>query len=150
MYNYFMMLFSAMSGIGAAIAVPVTMTIYRRQKRIALFDRRMKILNDFERFVTETLPNWGWDGNQCSIVKYSRDEVVALFDESFGVLQDVIIKTADECNMLIGDYNHAQRKGTCRGKTEFQIEQEKMEKEANLRIFFKEKRAEACRKWLRI
>lgn len=145
-----MMLFSAMSGIGAAIAVPVTMTIYRRQKRIALFDRRMKILNDFERYVTKILPNDGWDGNQCLIVNYSRDEVVALFDESFGALQDLIIKTADECNMLIGDYQHALRKGTCREKTELQIEQEKMEKEASLRIFFKEKRAEACRKWLRI
>ena len=150
MNNCFMMIFTAMSGIGAIAAVFVSIIIFCRQKRIALFDRRTKILNDFEQFVFVTLPDWDWDGNVKLVSQYARDEVVELFDESFGCLQDRITETAKKCNSLIGDIKHAQRKGECHGKADYEIEQAKVDIENSLQDYFKEKRSEAYKKWLRI
>lgn len=45
------MIFTAMSGVGAVTGVIAAICIFFRQKKIALFERRMKILNDFEQFV---------------------------------------------------------------------------------------------------
>ena len=149
-YDYLMMIFTAMSGIGACVAVIVAVVIYKRQKTIALFDRRTQILNDFEHYIFDELRNWDWDGNTRAISKYTRSEVVALFDESYGQLQDDILKTANECSILFGDIKHAERHGECHGKTADEIEDEKIRKENALGERFKEKRDKANHKWLKI
>lgn len=94
MKDCLMMVFTAMSGIGAVAAVIVAFIIYQRQKNIALFERRTQILDDFERFVYSVLPNWEWDGSMTLVTKYSEIEIEALFDESIVKLQKDIIKAA--------------------------------------------------------
>lgn len=145
-----MLIFTAMSGIGATVAVAVTFIIYKRQKRIALFDRRMKILNDFEYFVMEVIPDPKSDISSRFITRYTRNEVVTLFDENFGILQDEIIKAFDECNMLEGDYQHAIRKGDCHGKGPSEIANDQKNKEDAIIELYKAKRDEAYKKWLKI
>ena len=144
------MVFTAMSGIGAMAAVIVAVIIYQRQKKIALFDRRTQILNDFERFVYSVLPNWDWDGTMTLVTKYSENEVEALFDESIAKLQKDIIKAAESCNVLIGDIDHAKRKGTCHNKTEFELKDEKIAIETKIREDLTDKRAFAYKKWLKV
>lgn len=144
------MIFTAMSGIGAMAAVIVAVIIYQRQKKIALFDRRTQILNDFERFVYSVLPNWDWDGTMTLVTKYSENEVEALFDESIAKLQKDIIKAAESCNVLIGDIDHAKRKGTSHNKTEFELKDEKIAIETKIREDFTDKRAFAYKKWLKV
>lgn len=148
--NCLMLIFTAMSGIGAFVAVIAAVCIYYRQKKIALFDRRMQILNDFERFAFDVLPNWEWQGQTELITKYSEQEVVALFNEEYGELQKDIIKTAGSCNMLIGDMDYAKRNGTCHNKTETELENEKINLEKQLQLRFSEKRGKAYEKWLKI
>ena len=144
------MFFTAMSGIGAIAAVIVAVIIYQRQKRIALFDRRTQILNDFERFVYSVLPNWEWDGSIILVTKYSEGEIEALFDDSIVKLQKDIIKAAELCNVLIGDINYAKRKGTCHDKTEFELEDERIAIEKKISKDFTDRRAFAYKKWLKI
>lgn len=148
--NCLMLIFTAMSGIGAFTAVIATVCVFYRQKKIALFDRRMQILNDFENFVFNVLPNWEWQGQTNLITKYSEKEVVALFNEEYGELQKDIIKTADSCNMLIGDIEHARSHGVCHNKTDFELEEEKTNLEKELQTRFSEKRGKAYEKWLKI
>ena len=148
--NCLMLIFTAMSGIGAFVAVIAAVCIYYRQKKIALFDRRMQILNDFERFVFDVLPNWKWQGQNDLITKYSDQEVVALFNEEYRVLRQEIIDMASRCNTLIGDINYAKEHGTCRNKTETELEDEKIALEKELQSNFSIKRGEATRKWLKI
>lgn len=145
-----MMIFTAMSGIGAVAAVIVAIIIYQRQKKIALFDRRTQILNDFERFVYSVLPNWEWDGTMTLVTKYSEKEVEALFDESIVKLQKDIIKAAESCSILNGDIDHAKKKGTCHDKTEFELEDEKNAIEKKICEDFTDKRAFAYKKWLKV
>ena len=110
----------------------------------------MQILNDFERFVFDVLPNWEWQGQTELITKYSEQEVVALFNEEYGELQKDIIKTAGSCNMLIGDMDYAKRNGICHNKTETELENEKINLEKQLQLRFSEKRGKAYEKWLKI
>lgn len=149
-YNCWMLVFTAMSGIGACAAVYASYRIYKRQEKIALFDRRMRILNDFETFIFSVLPDWEWKGD-CSLVeKYARHEVVSLFDETYGQLQDKTLKVAMECNTLLGDIDHAKRRGECHGKADYQLEEEKIAKEKDLGESFKEMRGKAYERWLKI
>ena len=148
--NCLMLIFTAMSGIGAIAAVIATVCIYYRQKKIALFDRRMQILNDFERFVFNVLPSWEWKGQTDLITKYSEQEVVALFNEEYSALQQNIIQTAESCNLLIGDMEHAKSHGTCHNKTDYEIEDEIINLEKELQARFIQKRGEAYKKWLKI
>ena len=150
MEDCLMMIFTAMSGIGAVVAVIVAVIIYQRQKKIALFDRRTQILNDFERFVFSVLPNWEWDGSMTLVAKYSEKEIEALFDESIVKLQKDIINAAKSCNSLIGDIDYAKRKGVCHDKTEFELENEKIVIEKRISKLFTDYRASAYKKWLKI
>lgn len=148
MDNFLMMTFTAMSGIGAVAAVFAAVRIYFRQKKIALFERRMQILNDFEAFVFNILPTWTWDGSVKLVAKYSEQEVTALFNKEFAELQKDILQTAEICNTLRGDIEHAKRRGTCHNKTESELEAEKIAYEDELGNRFKEKRGIACKEWL--
>ena len=87
MYNCFLMIFTAMSGVGAVTGVIAAICIFFRQKKIALFERRMKILNDFEQFVFVVLRDWDWDGSTTLVSKYSEQEVALLFNEEYSELQ---------------------------------------------------------------
>ena len=136
--------------MGAVAAVIVAVIIYQRQKRIALFDRRMQILNDFEQFVFSVLPNWEWDGSKSMVTKYSEKEIEALFDERIVKLQKDIITASNTCNKLIGDIDCAKRKGTCHDKTEFELEEEKITIEEKIGEEFKNERAFAYKKWLKL
>ncbi len=150
MYDCFIMIFTALSGLGAVGAIITAIRIYHRQERIALFDRRAKTLDDFEKFVFEILPCWGWQGEMKHITKYSEQEVVALFNEEYGKLRNNIIQTAEKCNILIGDIEYAQNHGTCHNKTEVELENEKKALEKGLQSQFSLKRGEAYQKWLKI
>lgn len=150
MYDCFMMVFTAMSGIGAFAAVIVAIIIYNRQKKIALFERRSQILNDFEHFTYLILPNWDWDGSISVITKYSEKEIEALFDREIVNLQKDILKAAELCNILLGDIDYAQNHGTCHNKTESELEAEKLEIEKKIGEELTSKRSDAYRKWLNI
>ena len=150
MKDCLMMVFTAMSGIGAVAAVIVAFIIYQRQKNIALFERRTQIMDDFERFVYSVLPNWEWDGSMTLVTKYSEIEIEALFDESIVKLQEDIIKAAESCSALIGDIDHAKRTGTCHAKADLELECEKLSIQENIRKDFTDKRAYAYKKWFKV
>ncbi len=150
MYNCFIMLFTAMSGIGAVAAVVAAICIYSRQKKIALFERRTQILNDFEHFVFDIFPKWSWDGSTELITKYSEQEIATLFNEDYVNLQKDILQVAYTCNLLIGDIDHAKTHGSCHNKTESELEKEKITREKELGMQLRKKRAEAYKKWLNI
>lgn len=150
MYDIIMLAFSAMSGICALIAVIVAIVIYKRQKRIALFERRAQILNDFENFVFLVLPDWDWNGNISKVKKYSEREIESLFDSGMVDLQNEILKSAESCNKIIGDIHYAKRHGTCNGKTESELEKEKEMIEEKIGELFTTKRAKANDKWLKL
>ena len=92
MDNCFLMIFTAMSGVGAVVGVVAAICIFYRQKKIALFERRMKILNDFEQFVFVVLRDWNWNGSTTLVSKYSEQEVALLFNEEYSELQKDILK----------------------------------------------------------
>lgn len=150
MYNGFMMIFTAMSGIGTVIAVFTAIYIYRRQKKIAFFERWTKILNDFENFIFDILPNWDWDGSAKLVEKYSAKEIAALFNEEYVNLQKDILQTANTCNTLIGNIEHAKKHGSCHNKTETELEEEKITCQNELGERFRKKYGEAYKKWLTI
>lgn len=143
MSDCFLMIFTAMSGIGAVAAVVATICVYFRQKRIALFERRIQILNDFENFVFNILPDWNWEGTTKLVEKYSEQEIAVLFNKEYVELQKDILRTAQTCNILIGDINYAQNHGTCHNKTENELAEEKRICENELGNRFKNKRGEA-------
>lgn len=150
MYNCFLMIFTAMSGVGAVTGVIAAICIFFRQKKIALFERRMKILNDFEQFVFVVLRDWNWNGSTTLVSKYSEQEVSLLFNEEYSELQKDILEVAKKCNDLNGDIDHAKRHGTCNNKTEDELQKEKNNYEEALGGRFTQKRGEAYKKWLKI
>ena len=150
MYNCLLMIFTAMSGIGACVAVIVAIVIYRRQKKIALFDRRVQILNDFEHFLFDIMPNWELNGKDDLVSRYTENEITALFDESYATLQATIIKGADEYDTLLNGIEGAKSNGSWNGKSESDLEDEKDKKLKRLQSQFKQKRNAAYDKWLKI
>lgn len=116
------LIFTTMSGIGAIGAVIVGLYIFFRQKKISLFQRRRQILDDYECFLFDELPNWEWDGKCNRIIRYSDEEIKTLFDESFLSLKLNILSTAEKCNQLLGDIQYAKNHGSCNGKTDYDIE----------------------------
>lgn len=146
----FLMIFTAMSGVGAVVGVVAAICIFYRQKKIALFERRMKILNDFEQFVFVVLRDWNWNGSTTLVSKYSEQEVALLFNEEYSELQKDILEVAKKCNDFNGDIDHANRHGTCNNKTEDELEKEKNNYEEALGRRFTQKRGEAYKKWLKI
>lgn len=146
----FLMIFTAMSGVGAVVGVVAAICIFYRQKKIALFERRMKILNDFEQFVFVVLRDWNWNGSTTLVSKYSEQEVALLFNEEYSELQKDILEVAKKCNDFNGDIDHAKRHGTCNDKTEDELEKEKNNYEEALGRRFTQKRGEAYKKWLKI
>lgn len=139
-----------MSGIGAVLAIVTAIFIYRRQKKIAFFERRTKILNDFEIFIFDILPNWDWDGSTQLVKKYSEKEIATLFNEEYVNLQKDILQVACTCNELNGDIEHAKNHGSCHNKTEFELEEEKIAHQNELGKRFRVKYGEAYKKWLTI
>lgn len=68
-------------------------------------------MNDFENFIFDILPNWDWDGSAKLVEKYSAKEIAALFNEEYVNLQKDILQTANTCNTLIGNIEHAKNMG---------------------------------------
>lgn len=150
MYDGWLMLFTAMSGIGACAAVVVTYIIYRRQKKIALFDRRAHILNDFEHFLFDILPDWEWNGKDDLVSRYTENEITALFDKSYAELQADIIKGADDYDTLLNGIEAARSHGSWKGKSEIELEKERDAKLKELQTNFQKKRNAAYKTWLKI
>lgn len=95
-------------------------------KKDCFFERRAKILNDFENFIFDILPNWDWDGSAKLVEKYSEKEIAALFNNEYVNLQKDILQVANNCNTLMGDIEHAKEHGSCHSKTETELEEEKI------------------------
>ena len=142
--------FTALSGIGAVAAAILAWVIYRRQEKIALFNRRMQIMDDYERFVLDKLPDWDWRSDVSPITRYSDVEMAALFNQEFVDLRSYILESAQKCSNLHGDLEHATRKGDCKGRSEEDIEKEISKLISEVSEKYKKARAVAIQKWLTI
>ena len=107
-------------------------------------------MDDYERFVLDKLPDWDWRSDVSPITRYSDVEMSALFNQDFVDLKSYILKSAQDCSTLRGDYEHAIRKGDCKGRSEEDIEKEISDLIAKVSEKYKEARVVAIQKWLTI
>ena len=135
-----MLVFTILSGVGACASCIITLYIFIRQKSIALFECRMKILRDLEYYIFYQISNWESIIDLSLFRKISHEEVTALFDDQFGNSYDEMYRIVKRINVLRGDEKFASRHDTCNGKdleyiqNEIMNEQDKLEK-----CFLKEK-----------
>lgn len=96
------MIATIVSAAASVAAVIIAYMIFRRQRNISLFQRRMEILRVFETFIIDVLPNTNWDGNIDDLESISSDELTTLFDDHFVSLQAEVFKAANEIYNLNG------------------------------------------------
>ncbi len=115
MYNTVILIFSILSGIGACFACYISYFIYKRQKNIALFELRMRILSELEVFIYFEVSNWDWNGDMSIFKRFPKEEINALFDESFRKTYELIYEKTKHICRLRGDEIVALRHDSCNG-----------------------------------
>lgn len=141
---------SIVATAASIVAIVVSVIIARKQYKLALLEKRISTLETIKRFLEETMYSWEWDGYNPLPKNFPRALIKSLFDESVLNIYDEISNGAEKCNELIGDYNHALRKGDCRGKSDFEIDEEIVQLKVSLISKFNKEYERAFKKWLKI
>lgn len=126
------------SAIASVCAVLIAFLIFRRQRNISLFERRMQIIKDYDRYIFDILPDEEWDGSYRPIDSHKTSELISLFGPDFAGFQMIVMNSADyivECNKSI---QIARLKGQCNDKTIEEWEVLRRERLTNLRTIFSE------------
>lgn len=140
---------SVIAAIGAIAAVVVAIIIARSQKRIALLETRLQILKSIEDFVDVFFPDWDTYICNSPIKNLSADQIRILFDDELAEFFDRIIADFKKKNDLIGDEEHAERKGECHDKNPQQIVDEIYALDESLSKDFKVQKERAYKKWIK-
>ena len=140
---------SVVAAIGAIAAVVAAILIARAQKRIALLETRLQILKSMEDFVDIYFPDWDTYISKSPIKNLSSDQIRILFDDELAEFFDRIIADFKKKNVLIGDEEHAERKGECHGKTPQQIVDEIHALDDSLSKDFKVQKERAYKKCIK-
>ena len=122
--DYAILVFSIVSGIGACVSCFIALFIYRRQRRIALFDSRVKVLSEIECFIHDQLINGDWNGDYSLFRRHSTEEVNSLFDESFKEVYARILEKLKHIHALCSDEAIALRHGDIHGREPEEIQKE--------------------------
>lgn len=126
------------SAIASVCAVLIACLIFRRQRNISLFERRMQIIKDYDRFIFDILTDEEWDGSYHPIDNHKTAELISLFGSKFAGFQMIVMNSAD----YIGDCNKsiqiARLKGKHNDKTIEEWEGLRRERLRNLRTIFSE------------
>ena len=145
-----MLVFTAMSGLGAVAATIAAIIIYRRQKRIALFEKRTEIWDTHEKFIRDYLSSWEWDGETIMISRFSPEQIEALFSKKLADLHVQLINVCEKRNELYGDRDYAMKHGDCHGRTAEEIETDLLEQWRKMVSILEDNSKVAYKKWLRL
>lgn len=132
------MITAIVSAVASVAAVIIAYLIFRRQRNISLFERRMQIIKDYDKYIYDILPDKEWDGTYRPIDSYKTAELVSLLGPTFASFQMIVMNSADsikECNDSIV---FAKDHGSYNGKTVDDWEQERIDRLMNLRTIFSE------------
>lgn len=109
----------------SAVAIGISISTEKKQNRIALFNKRLTIINDFDEYANNALSDWNFTKsnipNPCE--KYSKTELSALLGKRFSSYADNLQKTIGDLYSLWGDYEHATTHGVCHELTCEEIEE---------------------------
>ena len=126
------------SAIASVCAVFIAYLIFRRQRNISLFERRMQIIKDYDIFIYDILPDEEWDGSYRPIDTYKTAELISLLGPKFAGFQMIVMNSADfvgECNKSI---QIVKLEGKYNDKTLEEWETLRKERLTNLRTIFSE------------
>ncbi len=87
-----------------------------QNNRIQLLEKRIELISFLDSEISK-LPNWKTDISNRIYSPVFKNEIMAYFDDDFYKFYTKLIDDIETINMLIGDYEHAEKRGDCRGKT---------------------------------
>lgn len=110
---------SVLSMTSIMIAIEVPKKIAEQQNKIALFDKRQKFFDEIINYIEYVINNRGFidSGVGDIFLKYSNLYISAIFDKDVETGIDPLKNKVEKIIDLSGDYDHADRKGDCRGKS---------------------------------
>lgn len=109
----------------SSVAIFCTVSLTKRQNRVALFEKRQKVLDDIEDFVVRQLPSWELPISDARLFyQYSEAYMKALFEEDVSDFYIKLKGNYEKVLILWGDYKYAESHGECHGKNESIIEEE--------------------------
>ncbi len=149
-FNELSLLISLFAACCSFAAIFVALMIARSQKRIALLEIRLRILDDMDSFINKVLPNFEWNGNRYPYNQHTTEQVRILFNDEMAEFFAEINKVADKCDMLRGDEERATQKGNYRMKYDYEIEQDRIQLQEDLSNRFKKLKDKAYKKWIKV
>lgn len=97
--------------------IRTAMAISELSSKVQLFDKRQKLYDEAEDYVERVIPTWENDSTKGKLFfDYTNMHVLALFDQEILDLWNSLKKINDKIIELHSDYEHAERKGDCRGR----------------------------------
>lgn len=148
--NEWSLIFSGVAAVGSIVAIIVSGNIAISQKRIALLEMRLRILDDMDSFINKVLPNYGWDGNRYPYNQHTTEQVRILFDDEMAEFFPEIGKVAYKCDELRGNEEWATNKGDYKMKYDYEIEEDRIRLEEDLSNRFKKLKDKAYKKWIKV
>ncbi len=124
--------------------------IMEKQNNITLLEQRYKVFNDIQEYI-EYLQSWEFDLSKNDIFnKYSKMYIATMFNKETSDFYVMLENTTKDILRLEGDYEHAKRKGECRGLDLDEIEDIIISKKDEIYDKFKIIKDEEILKFLKI
>lgn len=114
---------SVLSMTSIIIAIEVPKKIAEQQNKIALFDKRQNFFDEIINYVEYVINKEGCiaSGIGDIFLKYSNLYISAMFDKDVETGIDILKNKVAKTIKLSGDYDHAENKGECNGKSCYEI-----------------------------
>lgn len=122
-------IFNGKSAKAASKQISESINQQEKTIKVQFANKRIEILSVFDEQIKEILSNWDFtlNHNIKSFIIYN--EICIYFDEDFIKFYNDLLSSIKHLNILIGDYEHSEKNGTCNGRESqtivTEIEQEK-------------------------
>ena len=125
----FICIFNGKSANAANKQIVETSKAQEKEMKIQLAEKRIELISNFDKQINFILDNWECDKIKELFDFKLKNELMIYFDNSFLSFFKNLDNKINKINLLIGDYEHAERRGECRGRglddIKIEIEQEK-------------------------
>lgn len=112
----FICIFNGKSANAANKQIVETSKAQEKEMKIQLAEKRIDLISNFDKQINSILEYWECDKTKELLDSKLENELIVYFDDSFLSFSKNLNNKINKINLLIGDYEHAERRGMCRGR----------------------------------
>ncbi|MCD8018074.1 MAG: hypothetical protein LUF92_00345 [Clostridiales bacterium] len=100
----------------------------KQNVRIQFLDKRIEIISCFDDVINKLMNDWEVDIQDSFFGSLMSNKIKALFDDDFVSFHNYLGKAVKKIIILNGDYDHAERRGDCNGRSpeDIRVERENL------------------------